>query len=60
MQRFLSQNLHRFTNTAAAKTTEIEKESEARNADHILRLNWTKLSLKTLTSVPTIYCRLHA
>jgi hypothetical protein len=31
--------MYRFTNNAAAKTTEIEKESEARNAGHILRSN---------------------
>jgi hypothetical protein len=43
----LSQNLYRFTNTAAPKT-EIEKEYKACNACHILRSNLTKLSPKNL------------
>jgi len=29
MKQFLSQNMYRFTDNAAAKTSEIEKESEA-------------------------------
>jgi hypothetical protein len=35
----INQTVCSFTNTAAAKTTEIEKESEAHNAGHILRSN---------------------
>jgi hypothetical protein len=49
MQQFLSQNLYSFTNISAAKTTEIETESEARNAGHILHSNWTKLFPKSFT-----------